>query len=55
MGICDDGPYILMAQKLAVTGHIFYNGNTTPMLGCQLYLAAASLALRNVRGCCPAV
>jgi dolichyl-phosphate-mannose--protein O-mannosyl transferase len=45
MGICDDGPYILIAQKLAATGHIFYNGNTTPFLGWQLYLGAAFIKL----------
>ena len=26
MGVCDDEPYILMAQHLARTGHIAYNG-----------------------------
>ena len=45
MGICDDGPYILIAQKMAATGHIFYNGNTTPFLGWQLYLGAAFIKL----------
>jgi hypothetical protein len=45
MGVCDDGPYILIAQKLAATGHIVYNGNTTPFLGWQLYLAAAFIKL----------
>lgn len=45
MGVCDDGPYVLIAQKLATTGHIFYNGNTTPILGGQLYLAAAFIKL----------
>ena len=45
MGICDDGPYILIAQKLAATGHTFYNGNTTPFLGWQLYLGAAFIKL----------
>ncbi len=45
MGVCDDGPYILIAQKLATTGHIIYNGPTTPILGWQLYLAAAFIKL----------
>ena len=45
MGICDDGPYILMVQKLAATGHIVYNGWAAPMLGWQLYLGAAFLKL----------
>jgi hypothetical protein len=45
MGICDDGPYILIAQKLAATGHIVYNGWETAMLGWQLYLAAAFIKL----------
>lgn len=41
MGIGDDGPYILTAQKLAATGHIVYNGWSAAMLGWQLYLGAA--------------
>jgi len=45
MGIADDGTYILIAQKLAATGHIVYSGNTTPFLGWQLYLAAAFIKL----------
>jgi hypothetical protein len=45
MGICDDGPYILVAQKLAVTGHIVYNGWSAAMLGWQLYLGAALVKL----------
>ncbi len=45
MGICDDGPYVLIAQKLAATGHIFYNGNTTPFLGWQVYLGAAFIKI----------
>lgn len=45
MGVCDDMPYIQIARKLAVTGHIFYNGPTTPMLGWQLYLGAAFIRL----------
>ncbi len=45
MGISDDGPYILMARTTAATGHILYNGQTTPFLGWQLYLAAAFIHL----------
>ena len=45
MGISDDGPYIVMAQKLAATGHIVYNGWAAPMLAWQLYLAAAFIKL----------
>jgi hypothetical protein len=45
MGISDDWPYILMAQKLAATGHVVYNGWASPMLGWQLYLAAAFIKL----------
>ena len=45
MGICDDGPYILMARHLAATGHIVYNGWAAPMLGWQLYLGAAFIKL----------
>jgi hypothetical protein len=45
MGISDDGPYILIARHLAATGHIFYNGNTTPFLGWQLYAGAAFIKL----------
>ena len=45
MSLCDDGPYILMARMLAVTGHIFYNGFATAMLGWQLYLGAAFIKL----------
>ena len=41
MGICDEGPYILVAKNLAVTGHIHYNGWSAAMLCWQLYLAAA--------------
>jgi hypothetical protein len=40
MGVCDDMSYILIARKVAETGHIFYNGPTTPFLGWQLYLGA---------------
>lgn len=45
MGICDDGPYILVAQRLADTGHIVYNGWSAAMLGWQLYLGAALVKL----------
>jgi hypothetical protein len=45
MGICDDGPYILVAQKLATTGHIIYNGWVSPMLVWQAYLGAAFIKL----------
>jgi hypothetical protein len=45
MGIYDDGPYIVMARTLASTGHIVYNGWAAPMLGWQLYLAAAFIHL----------
>ena len=45
MGVCDDGPYILMARTLATTGHVVYNGWANPMLGWQLYLGAAFIKL----------
>ncbi len=45
MGICDDGPYILMARHLAETGHVAYNGWSAAMLGWQLYLGAAFIKL----------
>ena len=45
MGICDDGPYILVARNLATTGHIVYNGWSEAMLGWQLYLGAAFIKL----------
>jgi hypothetical protein len=45
MGIGDDGPYILVAQKLAATGHIVYNGWSAAMLVWQLYLGAALIKL----------
>jgi hypothetical protein len=45
MGVCDDWPYILMAQHLAATGHVVYNAWAAPMLGWQLYLAAALIKL----------
>lgn len=45
MGVCDDGPYILVAKNLAATGHIVYNGWSEAMLGWQLYLGAAFIKL----------
>jgi hypothetical protein len=45
MSVCDDGPYILMAQHLAATGRIVYNGGAAAMLGWQLYLGAAIIKL----------
>jgi len=45
MGICDDGPYIRVAQNLAATGHIVYNGWSAAMLIWQLYLGAAFIKL----------
>lgn len=45
MGICDDGPYILVAQKLAATGHIVFNGWSAAMLIWQLYVGAALIKL----------
>ncbi|MGD0648363.1 MAG: hypothetical protein ABR971_10250, partial [Acidobacteriaceae bacterium] len=45
MGVCDDMSYILIAHRVAETGHIFYNGPTTPMLGWQLYLGALFIRL----------
>jgi hypothetical protein len=45
MGISDDGPYVLMAQHLANTGHFAYNGWAAPMFGWQLYLGAALIKL----------
>jgi hypothetical protein len=45
MGICDDGPYILMAHTFATTGHMVYNGWATAMIGWQLYLGAAFIKL----------
>jgi hypothetical protein len=45
MGVCDDAPYILMAQRLANTGHVVYDGWVSPMLGWQLYLGSAFIKL----------
>ncbi|MGC9198738.1 MAG: ArnT family glycosyltransferase [Acidobacteriaceae bacterium] len=39
------GPTSGSAHRLAVTGHILYNGVETPMLGWQLYLGAAFIKL----------
>jgi hypothetical protein len=45
IGISDDGPYILMAQTLASTGHIVYNGWAAAMIGWQLYIGAVFIKL----------
>jgi hypothetical protein len=45
MGVCDDGPYIRMAQTFAETGHIVYNGWAAAMLVSQLYLAGIFIKL----------
>ena len=45
VGISDDFSYIRIAQVLAQTGHIVYTGWVTPILGWQLYLAAAFIKL----------
>ena len=45
IGICDDGPYILMAQTLANTGHVVYNGWAAAMIVLQIYLGAAFIKL----------
>ncbi len=45
MGICDDGPYILIAKNLAATGHVAYNGWSAAMLIWQLYLGAAFIKI----------
>ncbi len=44
-GICDDGPYILVAKTLANTGHVVFNGWSAAMLIWQLYLGAAFIKL----------
>ncbi len=36
-GMNDDWAYMQVARRLALTGHIYYNGWTAPMLGWQLY------------------
>lgn len=45
MSVSDDGPYILVAQHLASTGHIVYNGWSAAMLAWQLYLGAVFIKL----------
>jgi hypothetical protein len=45
MGICDDGPYILMARTFAQSGHIVYNGWAATMLVSQIYLAQPFIKL----------
>jgi hypothetical protein len=45
MTVCDDGLYILMAQTLARTGHIAYNGWAASMMVAQLYLAVVFIKL----------
>ncbi len=45
MTVCDDGLYIVMAQTLARTGHIAYNGWAASMMVSQLYLAAVFIKL----------
>ena len=45
MGISDDGPYIFMAQTLASTGRIVYNGWAAAMIGWQLYIGAVFIKL----------
>jgi hypothetical protein len=45
MGVCDDWPYILMAQKLASTGQFVYSAWAQPIIGWQLYYGAAFIKL----------
>lgn len=45
IGVCDDGPYILMVRTLSTTGHIVFNGGEAAMMGWQLYLAALFVKL----------
>lgn len=45
MGVCDDGPYILMARTFAQTGHLIYNGWAVPMMLAQIYFAAPFIKL----------
>jgi hypothetical protein len=45
MGVCDDWPYILMAQRLASTGQFVYNAWAQPIIGWQLYYGAAFIKL----------
>ncbi len=45
MGICDDWTYFLTAQKLAITGHVLYNGWVNAIVGWQLFYGAAFIKL----------
>jgi hypothetical protein len=45
MNVCDDGPYIRMAQTFANTGHIVYNGWAATMMVSQIYLAQPFIKL----------
>lgn len=45
MNVCDDGPYIRMAQTFANTGHIVYNGGEATMLVAQIYIAQPFIRL----------
>ena len=45
MGVGDDGPYIQVAQTLATTRHVAYNGWEAAMILAQLYLADAFIRL----------
>src|SRR5437899_1842656 len=45
MSVCDDGLYILMAETLARTGHIVYNGWAAAMMASQLYVAVVFIKL----------
>jgi hypothetical protein len=45
MGVCDDWPYILMAQRLASTGQFVYSAWAQPIIGWQLYYGAAFIKL----------
>lgn len=45
MNVCDDGPYIRMAQTFARTGHIVYNGWEAAMILAQIYLAQPFIKL----------
>jgi hypothetical protein len=45
MGVCDEWPYILMAQRLAATGQFVYNAWAQPIIGWQLYYGAAFIKL----------
>jgi hypothetical protein len=45
MGLNDDWSYARTAQLLAQTGHIIYNGWSSPILGWQLFLGALFIKL----------